>query len=164
MTQASGRSALRSGSTVLAALDVLVYAPLGLGVSVVTDAPAAAKRVRQELDNARFIGRLTISQGASQLRQRLDTGRDSRAPAEPNVALDGPPAVDDEPVVAQAPVEAPEVDDLALPDYDQLPAIDIVAKLAQLSADERAVITAYETANRQRRTVLGKLAQLGDAG
>ena len=53
-------------------------------------------------------------------------------------------------------------DDLALPDYDTLPAIDIVAKLDTLDADDRAAIERYERAHRQRRTVLGKLAQLDD--
>ncbi len=52
--------------------------------------------------------------------------------------------------------------DLALPDYDTLPAIDIVAKLDTLDADDRAAIERYETAHRRRRTVLGKLAQLDE--
>ena len=53
-------------------------------------------------------------------------------------------------------------DDLALPDYDTLPAIDIVAKLETLDAADRQAIERYESANRQRRTVLGKLAQLAE--
>lgn len=52
--------------------------------------------------------------------------------------------------------------DLALPDYDTQPAIDIVAKLETLNDADRDAIERYESANRQRRTVLGKLAQLAD--
>ena len=52
--------------------------------------------------------------------------------------------------------------DLALPDYDTLPAIDIVGKLATLDDVSRDAIERYELANRQRRTVLGKLAQLAE--
>jgi hypothetical protein len=157
MTGGPVDSPARPGSTMRAALEVLVYAPLGLGVSVVSDAPATAKRVRQELNNARFIGRLTIKQGASQLRQRLDSSSGSSAPKDVDVATDGDTDRDAGSVPRGNPLD---VGDLALPDYDQLPAIDIVAKLAQLSAEERSIIEAYETANRQRRTVLGKLAQL----
>ena len=45
---------------------------------------------------------------------------------------------------------------------DTLPAIDIVAKLDTLGDEERAAIGRYESTHRQRRTVLGKLAQLAE--
>ncbi|MEP4648959.1 MAG: hypothetical protein ABJ314_02165, partial [Ilumatobacter sp.] len=51
-----------------AAWEMLVFAPIGLGAKFVDDAPGAIKRVRQELSNARFIGRLTVEQGAARLR------------------------------------------------------------------------------------------------
>ena len=43
---------------------------------------------------------------------------------------------------------------------DSVPAIDVVAQLADLDVAERAVIERYERANRGRRTILGKLQQL----
>jgi hypothetical protein len=52
------------------------------------------------------------------------------------------------------------VEDLALPDYDHLPAVDVVRALSGLSTVERDAVERYERAHRQRRTVLGKLAQL----
>ena len=52
------------------------------------------------------------------------------------------------------------VAELALPDYDHLPASQIVAMLRDLDAGERDQIEGYERVNRNRRTVLGKLAQL----
>lgn len=54
----------------------------------------------------------------------------------------------------------PISDDLALPDYDHLPASQIVAMLGDLDEDERRSIERYESVNRHRRTVLGKLDQL----
>ncbi|MFT6392684.1 MAG: hypothetical protein ACJA14_002211 [Ilumatobacter sp.] len=135
-----------------AAVDVLVFAPLGLGAKIVEDAPAAAKRTRQELSNARFIGRIAVDQGVAQLRTRLSES----ATQEPKPAPPPAPAS----IVSPVEVNAGNPEDLALPDYDTLPAIDIVAKLETLSASERSAIASYESSNRQRRTVLGKLAQL----
>ena len=63
----------------------------------------------------------------------------------------------DEVVTAASHVDAA---DLALPDYDQLPAAHIVGKLVALTQSERDDIEAYEAAHRHRRTVLGKLDQL----
>lgn len=164
-------------AVVRAAAEVLVYAPLGLGVKLVEDAPTAVARVRQELSNARFIGRMTVNQGVAQVRSRMDADRQTTsvsrsgasravAPADPAPAAlrlaDTSTAVagssgDVEPLGA-----GPSADDLALPDYDTLPAIDIVAKLDTLTPGERSEIEQYESAHRQRRTVLGKLAQLAE--
>ena len=147
---------------VRAAVDVLVYAPIGLGVMLVEDTPAAVGRARQELSNARFIGRLAVDQGLTQLRKRFepaleDVSSNDRVndTATESVTVDQPAHSDDVPhpvAVAAA--------DLALPDYDTLPAIDIVAKLETLTPMQRAEIGAYETVHRRRRTVLGKLDQL----
>jgi hypothetical protein len=150
----SQRDSVDPTVVVRAAVDVLVFAPLGLGAQLVDDAPDAVKRARQELSNARFIGRLAVDQGIAQLRTRLS---DTQAPeSQPDVPAPGPlPEVDTE-------RDRLSAGDLALPDYDTLPAIDIVAKLEMLSATDRAAIASYESKNRQRRTVLGKLAQLGE--
>ena len=148
-------------SSVLAAIDVLVVAPLELSAGVITDPTKTVKKLRQELNNARFIGRLTLNRGVSEVRRRLDDGgvtpAEKRRPVRSDAAtVERVESLDDD-------VEpTPDVDTLALPDYDLLPAIDIVAKLGELSADELRAIEVYETANRQRRTVIGKIAQLND--
>ena len=59
--------------------------------------------------------------------------------------------------------DVPSIDELAIPDYDTVPAIDVVMQLADLDAHERAQIGAYELVNRRRRTILGKLQQLEEA-
>jgi hypothetical protein len=151
---------------VRAAVDVLVFAPLGLGAKLVEDTPATIKTARRELSNARFIGRLVVDRGIKQVRSRLEPAplsatrpisseglSDELAPPMPVVDIVG----SDE-LMASGLLPS----DLALPDYDTLPAIDIVAKLDTLEAADREAIERYEVANRQRRTVLGKLAQLAD--
>jgi hypothetical protein len=49
---------------------------------------------------------------------------------------------------------------LGIPDYDSLSASQVVPRLAGLSPGELEAVRAYETANRGRRTVLSKIAQL----
>ena len=124
-----------------AAFETLVYAPIGLGAKLVDDAPDVARRVRQELSNARFIGRLTVEQGAARLSEQMPEPRrrDRAADREPD----------------------PEVIDvLPIAGYDELPAIEIVGMLDTLTSGQRDAIAEHESANRRRRTVLGKIAQL----
>ncbi len=140
-------------TTLRAALDVLVFAPIGLGVKLVDDAPDAVERARQELSNARFIGRLAVTQGVAQIRENLE-----QRSVEPETTTVSTAEQRDD--IVDEPVDVPNVGDLALPDYEHLPAIDIVAKLAGLDGAERDAIERYESAHRRRRTVLGKLEQL----
>jgi hypothetical protein len=121
-----------------------------------------ADRVRREVVLARFIGKLAVDQGLRELRERLipdgggqedDAVSDSAAPA---------PELEPTTVEDQMPVEdVPAVDELALVDYDHLSSAQIVAKLSGLEPSERAEIGAYERSHRHRRTILGKLEQLG---
>lgn len=152
--------ATRHGARAVAAI---ITAPLTVGVRVVENGPEIVGRVRQELTLARFIGKMTVDQGRREIKRRLDGDEpahrsvdDASAPphAEAGRVGDSPPDGTRE-------EEIPEVGDLALDDYDQLPAAQIVAKLASLTASERAQIGRYEAAHRHRRTVLGKLGQLG---
>ena len=125
-----------------AALETLVFAPIGLGAKLVDDAPGAVRRVRQELSNARFIGRLTVEQGTARLRDR-------------SVESDASGSAD------RGGTEA-KPDVLPIEGYDELPAIEIVGMLDGLTPAQRTAIADHETAHRQRRTVLGKIAQLAE--
>lgn len=151
-------------STVLrAAADVLIRGPLEFGAKLVEDPPSALDRARRELSNARFMGRLAVSQGVDQLRARIENEHSQRDRSA--TAASVPDRHDrlieerefDDGSRADGDLDEPSVDDLALPDYDTLPAIDIVAKLATLEVEQRAAVERYERAHRQRRTVLGKL-------
>lgn len=55
---------------------------------------------------------------------------------------------------------APTTTDLAIPDYDGLSASHVVNRLAGLSASELEAVRRYEAANRGRKTILSKVAQL----
>lgn len=155
------------GAVARAAVEVLVFAPLGLGAMLVEDAPRAVGRARRELSNARFVGRLAVDQGVAQLRRRIEapTPVEKKRSVEPEPARSAGARPVDGPSSSTPPEGGSEelcADTLALPDYDTLPAIDIVAKLDSLTNGERAAIERYETEHRSRRTILGKLAQLAE--
>lgn len=55
----------------------------------------------------------------------------------------------------------PAVDELAIPDYDELSASQVVERLEGLDAGALEAVRRYEAAHRGRNTILGKIAQLG---
>jgi len=55
---------------------------------------------------------------------------------------------------------APAVDTLAIPDYDELSASQVVERLEGLDEDSLDAIRRYEAAHRGRNTILGKIARL----
>jgi len=66
-----------------------------------------------------------------------------------------------EPAKPAEPVEpAPAVAELAIPDYDTLSASQVVPRLAGLRPEELEAVRRYEAAERGRKTILGKIAQL----
>jgi hypothetical protein len=109
------------------------------------------RRLRREVDEQIRADRAR-SAARRAVPARLDRSRTS--------GDEGPPTLSEPPGVPVACHIA--VAELALPDYDHLPASQIVAMLSDLDADERDQIEGYERVNRNRRTVLGKLAQLRD--
>ena len=86
----------------------------------------------------------------------IDTGGGappSGVPAEPAVRLaSSQDAVPSEP--------APDPDELAIPGYDSLSAFQVVPRLEGLHGDELEAVRQYEHANRGRRTILSRIAQL----
>ncbi|MCP4436269.1 MAG: hypothetical protein GY812_12350 [Actinomycetia bacterium] len=56
--------------------------------------------------------------------------------------------------------EAPDVSTLAIPDYDSLAASQVVPRLTTLSPEELEAVGAYESAKRQRRTILNRVTAL----
>jgi hypothetical protein len=61
--------------------------------------------------------------------------------------------------VAHSPVLA-EAESLPIEGYDSLAASQVVLRLGSLTQTELGAVYAYESANRARRTILGKVAQL----
>lgn len=127
--------------------------------------PAAISRVQREIVLARFLGKLVVDQGVREVRQRLES---LAAPAERVEEIEEIEPLE-EIETGPASVAGTVVDlgiastALALVDYDNLPASDIVSMLAGLDPEERDAIEAYELQGRHRRTIIGKLAQLRDS-
>ncbi len=171
-------------------LDLAVYGPLGLALSIADAMPAMARKGRSRLTPrvglARTVGQLAVQQGYKQLRSMATSSRAIPFRWRPSTTTDPGPhtggATTSRPVVASRaaatrPVAgsraaatrsavappagaAPGVSDLAIPSYDSLSAPQVVQRLAGLSHEEVAAVRAYEGATRGRRTILNRAEQL----
>lgn len=166
-------------------LDLAVYAPVGVFVTLRDDLPKHIKQGRQALENrvqlARFIGQLAVQQGRKEIAKRLDEAARQRAAAHQPTDADAPGgatsfevappgdgaegavtdagAVTDVVEVADAALDAST---LPIAEYQSLAAIHVVQRLATLGADELEQVRRFEAAHRARRTILAKIAQLQD--
>lgn len=143
-----------------AALDVVVFAPIGLLANCRQLVPTLAAKGREVVDQrvtvARFVGRFALGQVRSTV---------APAPPAPGDAPTEAPVGDQHIAVR---VEDPYgdsegtvgVDELAIPQYDSLAASQVVARLEGLAPSELDAVRRYELAHRGRKTVLGKIDQL----
>ena len=166
-------------------LDLALYAPVGLALSVLEAVPELIRKGRARLGpqvgTARTIGQFAVRQG---YRQFVGFATSQRGfpfrPAEPaktysefageltqghgNGAADGHTG----PLLAAAELDErpgdPGADigaaSLAIPSYDSLSATQVVERLAGLSRDEVAAVAAYEAATRRRKTILARAEKL----
>jgi len=166
MTESSERSPVDH------AMDLLVYAPIGLLFEGSSILPQLVEKGRSQVSMARMIGKFAVSQGRSEAVKVAGKLQDQAAgvlglvgdtlvpvPAPPS------PAASEAPVarVPSTPVATEpggDVGDLAIPDYDGLSASQVVARLAGLAPDELDAVRRYEAAGRGRKTILSKVAQL----
>lgn len=158
-------------------LDAALYLPVGFLLELRERSPELAARGRQHLQSqvavARMIGQFAVQMGSKQVASYLQRPR-STAPAGPVVAepVVVEPAVAEpavaEPIVADEPVVptpgAVASDGLPIDGYDTLAASQVVARLDGLDGSALEAVRAYEAAHRNRKTVLGKVAQLQRAG
>jgi hypothetical protein len=164
------------------AVDLFVYAPIGLFFEGPNLLPMLAEQGRVHANNARLFGQFAVRHGEAEVRRRLE-GVEAQAEGllrmfgllpEDAPAVDPEPAADRPRVVpdgsaaprpgpeggnGQTPA-APHVDSLAIPDYDSLSASQVVTRLEGLSPAELEAVRAYESAHRGRKTILNKAAQL----
>lgn len=166
-------------------LDLAVYAPVGVFVTLRDDLPKHIKQGRQALENrvqlARFIGQLAVQQGRKEIAKRLDDAARQRAAAHqvPDAGADDPGAAMSSDVatpgdVAESAVTEADVSEVAeadvsldastlpIAEYQSLAAIHVVQRLATLGADELEQVRRFEASHRARRTILAKIAQLQD--
>lgn len=163
------------------ATDLFVFAPIGLFFEGPSLLPKLAEQGRVHARNARLFGQFAVRHGEAELRRRvgdvehqagevLRTFGLIRDPDDP--LADAPTPTSDAPAPAAddrvsgnghapSPAEAgPDVDDLAIPDYDSLSASQVVTRLDGLTPIELESVRSYESANRGRKTILNKVAQL----
>jgi hypothetical protein len=152
------------------ALDLFVYAPVGLLVSSLEDlrpddldelAATGRGRVGRLFGNARVVGHLTIAMGRraieSELRRFTEPEGDkgTRAATESRRMAPLPIAA------APAPQRRGEANtELAIPEYEALSASQVVRRLDGLGPAELEAVYDHELSTRRRRTILHRTQQL----
>lgn len=169
--------------------DYLLYAPLGLILSIGEDLPKLVEKGRSRVESrvnvARAVGQFAVAMGRKKaedvVRQRFaPPSRKPSASSEPpagassaSEAAEAAEAADTAHVAPPAPertrtprstqsTESADVtaDSLAIPGYDSLAASQVVQRLEGLSAEELDEVRRYEEATRGRRTILSRINQL----
>ncbi|HWE66573.1 MAG TPA: hypothetical protein VG298_08005 [Acidimicrobiales bacterium] len=173
-------------------LDLFVFAPVGVALTVAEDLPSliakGRQRVETEIRNARVVGQFVVTQGQQDLTQRMgkllhgdpaaapeSDGTTEPAPAAPTPPTPATPA----PAAPAAPAPAapapaapkPEPDpadgaivERALAGYDTLSASQVVRRLESLGPDELRAVHRHEASHRNRRTILNRTNQLLEGG
>lgn len=164
-------------SPVQRAVDLLFHLPLGALAVAREEIPRLVAKGRQEAGGARFIGQMAVELGQREAGKRArlaaewlsDRGLvpDPRrfaggSPAPSPAAPPAPPApARSSPARPSPPPAGPAAGAaLAIPGYDALSASQVVQRLDGLSADELESVRVYEAANRGRKTILSRAAQL----
>lgn len=148
------------------AVEMLLYAPVGLASVAKAMLPRLVEVGRTELDSGNLAGQFTaaklavrfaIEEARSELARSGDNGDHGgdewRTGNHAGVAEAPRP-------VRSAPTAGPGAELLAVPDYDSLSASQVLPRLAALDADELEEVRIYEDRHRGRRTVLAKIAQM----
>jgi hypothetical protein len=168
--------------SVEAALDLLVYAPLGFALEARGLLPKFVERGKNQVTMAKMVGQFAVQQGQVEASKRLgpvqeqvetvlaDLGLVPRPASSPSSASSSTATAAETdtvaaPVVELVPEPADDADpldpsDLAIPDYDSLAASQVVPRLRALGADELEAVRAYEASGRGRKTILNRIAQL----
>ena len=147
-----------------------LFAPVGAMVVACEVLERRTRLQRQAVKNriqlSKFVGQMAVTQGRRQLEQRVAAARAQRAqPAVIDVpaheeALHASPTEQAVAAVAPSGVAVPAAADLPISGYESLPALNVVERLGTLRADEVELIRRFEAANRARRTILAKIAQI----
>jgi len=129
-------------------------------VAVNLGGPKVRRRVEQGLRDARqlaeqaFSGLVVPQDGESVTPERGETATGAPSGAGATERATQRPASRDRDA------QRAEAASLAIPDYDELAASQVVERLEGLSPDDLAAVRAYEEAHRGRRTILFKIDQL----
>jgi hypothetical protein len=166
-------------------LDLFVFVPAGIAVSVVEELPKLAARGRERLgvrvSSARAVGKVAVRTGGHQLRKRSSgllrrQGEASGGPprgaagrtssggpvAERGSASVPPMTAPVRPVAVSGNNHVPPVSALSIPGFDTLSASQVVQRLDGLNRADLVSVRTYESATRGRRTILSRVDQLLD--
>jgi hypothetical protein len=157
-------------------LDVFLYAPLGFVMNLEEVIPQLVEKGHQQVTMARMFGKFAVDAGSKEASKRVGpiveqvveqaggivNRRPSAAPAAAPDARPSPVSVAD--AGAEPPAPEPELvpdpGSLGITDYDALSASQVVPRLEGLASAELDAVRRYEAANRGRKTILSKIAQL----
>ena len=153
------------------ALDLFFYAPLGFVLNAQEVVPQLIEKGHQQVVMARMFGKFAIESEApkqiAQLQKQVQKVTEQftarTAPAKPSgngPAAATKPAPQTSAPVVSSPAHGPGAAELAITDYDSLSASQVVPRLESLTTDELELVRQYELANRGRKTILNKIAQL----
>ena len=171
------------------AVELFVYAPIGLLFEGASLLPQLVEKGKSQVSMARMIGKFAVNQGRTEATKAAGKLQDQAAGVLDFLGDSVTPIPGDSPtpvtaarqvaarataatgqarggaakVARQASKGAAGVvtaASLAIPDYDGLSASQVVNRLAGLSAPELKSVQRYEAANRGRKTILSKVAQL----
>jgi len=171
------------------AIELMVYAPIGFAMfakdmmpplvdQFVVRGRARLTELQQQVENqlgqARIMGQFAVAQGRQQVRQgvegRLHEVREQGEKLARTVGLVAEPPEAPARHAAATPAaagssngaSAPRGDasGLPIPDYDELSASQVVARLAGLEGEDLEAVREYEASQRQRKTILTKIDQL----
>lgn len=156
--------------------DLVLYVPLGLALEARRLYPEMAARGRRQILFTRTIGKFAVRRGRQRVDDLLGTGvalvsaylptgdapetapEGAEVETADNLADDRAPGLR---AVADEPVESgPDAGDLAIPDYDNLSAFQVMPRLEALDPTDLDAVREYEESTRGRRTILNKIAQL----
>ena len=152
--------------------DAVLYAPLGLALEARRLFPEMAARGRRQILFTRTIGKYAVRRGRRRVDEILGTGLavvSAYLPTggEPEAGVDerDVETATDPPtrlvaVETEAAAPGPDPGALAIPDYDNLSAFQVMPRLEALDPTDLDAVRAYEESTRGRRTILNKIAQL----
>jgi hypothetical protein len=169
-------------------VDLLVFAPVGVALTVVEDLPGLIGKGRQrfetDMQNARVIGQFVVTHGQRQVvdrvgkllhRESSDDAASAAASASASADGDATGAGAPAPAAATPPPTSPKppkphadpadgvIVEGALAGYDTLSASQVVRRLESLGPEELRAIHGYEASHRNRRTILNRAHQILEA-
>jgi hypothetical protein len=142
------------------AVDLLVFAPIGLAKRARTLLPDLIRDGRATAASAKTIGKFVTpiarKQGTKLVKSKVESLTQPKTRRSATITPPASPSAPASPRVTASSADPVE----PFEGYDHLGSAAVVARLGELSAKERAGVLRYEQAHRNRRTILGRIDQL----